>query len=315
MKLYRPLSLKHPAIRRRFGYRRNVTRAPKGYTSKGVKVSVTVGDEKVTGTIEKQDFGGVQAQFRIKLSKPVPFERFYKPSGWEQVMKRYDWPWKAPVRTGDAVKDFALEKLNRDDALIEHGGKYHVKVVQVPWSSVSIPPSLLKKGQPIELVDQRNRDHAVRFVKSLGNEKPLVVWFPEPMTFMDIEELLDLTAVHPSHISKDAYFMPFEGYKKLYKAGIKMPPARRKRYGKAMLMEFAEPVPLKRMADLLRQYHRIVTKGEPDLPVKSIWFTLMKTVLFHMGAVRYDAISVIRPMREDLFYGLVVPAEIALEGL
>jgi len=310
-------------------YRRNTSRAPKGYSVKGTKVSISVGGEKITGVVEKQDFGGVQAQFRVKLSKPVSFDHFYSPSGWGTIMKRYDWPFKAPPRTGDPVKDFALEKLNRDGSLVERGGKYYVGTVQVPWNSVSIQQSSLKKGQPIELVDNRGHDHAVRFVKSLGAEKPMIVWFPEPMNFVDIENLIDLTAVHPSHISKDAYFMPFDGYKKLYKAGIKLPLARRKklmltegpavsplpppRY--ARMMDLDPPIPLKKMADLLRQYHRIASKDEPDLPVKSIWFTIMKTVLFHMGAIRYDSVSVIRPMREDLFYGLVVPAEIALEGL
>jgi hypothetical protein len=312
MRLYRPLSLKHPAIRRRLGHRRNPTRAPKGYTAKGVKVTIP---ELGAGVIEKQVFGGVQAQFRVKLASPIPFEDFYRPSGWEEVMKRYDWPWKAPARTGDPVKDFALEKLRRDDSLVERGGKYYVTTTQVSWSRLEVPQSSLKKGQPIELVDTKGRDHAVRFVKSLGRDRSMLVWFPEPMTFIDIEDLIDLTAVHPSHISKDAYFMPFDGYKKLYKLGIKMPPARRKKYGRMHMMEFAEPQPLKSMAGLLRAYHKLLTKEEPDLPVKSVWFTLMKTVLFHMAPIRYDSISHIRPMREDLFYGLVVPAEVAMEGL
>lgn len=304
MRLYRPLSLKHPAIRRRLMYRRNA-RAPKGYTVAGTKVKILVGGSSYDGVIQKQIFGGVGAMFLVKLAKPIPFRDYAEMLGKHE--NAADPLFKEMLRLGCLKEKVSGEGLYFGNAI--------VTCAYGRWQDVSIRRDSLKKGQPIELVDQRSRDHAVRFVKALGVDKPIIVWFPEPMTFMDIEDLIDLAAVHPSHISKDAYFMPFEGYKKLYKAGIKMPPARRKRYGKAGLMEFTEPIPLKRMADLLRQYHRIVAKGEPDLPVKSIWFTLMKTVLFHMGAIRYDSVSVIRPMREDLFYGLIVPAEIALEGL
>lgn len=303
MRLYRPLSLKLPLVRRKLMYRKNVARAPKGYTAKGVKVHMSFHGHPVDGVIENQVFGGIGAMFRVRFSKPI-----------------------SAASLGIGPESPLWQESHRLGCLqlpVSPGLQAKVTCGFARWRDLTIPVKSLKKGQPIELVDTHSsghvmtggRDHAVRFVKSFGFGKPIVVWFPEPMTYMDLEDLVDLNAIHPTHISKDSYYIPFKGYKALYRAGVRLPPAKRKKYAGTWIMEFKEPVPIKKMADYIRKSYETQKADEPDLPVKSVWYTLMQTILFHMAPIKYDSIDAIRPMREDLFYGLVVPAEVALEGL
>jgi hypothetical protein len=328
MRPYRPLSLKHPAIRRRLAsrsrYHQN-TKAPNGYTAKGVKVEGTFYGVHVQGTIEEQIGCGIRSLFRVKFSEPIPIEKLHPPSGPISPIFHYrkvDESGRPISETKTFVSDQGVEFLESMRGLHCLGerpsdGKLFAVAYIFRWIDLTIPVSSLKKSQWVELIDykvrhvsEHGRNHAVQFVKTLPKSKSMVVWFAEPQTFWDIEDLIDLAAVHPSHIGKFSYFMPFDGYKVLYKAGIKMPRAKKARYAGKWTMELDPPIPLKAMADLLRQYHRIMMKDEPDLPVKSVWYTLMKTVMFQMAPIRYDAINHIRPMREDLFYGLVVPASV-----
>ncbi|MFO0701776.1 MAG: hypothetical protein U0236_21355 [Nitrospira sp.] len=287
--------------------------------------------------------GGVWALFRVKFSKPIPLEDLHLPSG--PLAPRFGYqrfdPSGRPVgerepQVSEKSERF-IEELHRLRCLGRRGsdGKLFAVCGIMPWNFLTIIPKTLKKGQNIELIDRHathvmthGRNHAVQFVKWVkGVGSSMVVWFPERVNYMEIEDIIDLSAVQSSYITKESFYMPFNGYKALYKAikkeqeehgrliGVKMPPARKSKYAGRPIMVLDPPVPIKQMIGYIRLYHEIQKRDEPELPIKSVWYTLMKTVLFNMAPIKYDSISAIRLMREDNYYAHVIPAKAVMGNL
>jgi hypothetical protein len=311
-RLYRPLtrkllSMRHVYRGRRF--RRNA--APKGmpktYTVAGTPVvlAIRAGEHghvglKIDGKIERQVFGGVRALFMVKFKHRTSTVRIAEAQG------RYTPSEFTKMR----------DELKKVGCLVTDGGGMSAATCMwARWGDLTIPAARLKKGMPLEVVSTQEVDYPVRYIKR-DKQGNYIFWLPEPMTWYDVEKLYDWTKVRPEYISKHAYSMPFEAYKTLYRAGFKMPKARRRRLAGRVIMDFLEPVPIKEMVDkYLRPYYHTLKKKDPSRQAKDIWGTILRMVLFHMIPVHKSKIAAIRPMREDLFYGLVVPAEEATEGL
>jgi hypothetical protein len=321
-KLYKPLTRKITALKPL--YRRlvsgNPKRAPKEYSVSGVRVHVTVGKEytkKFSGVIERQVFGGVRALFLVRFKKPVSlyeivqlmdlkveeadkFEAELKRQGLITAQEGIMDP-GIPIRTASVVA--RLRPRYRQIGKL-------VKGMWARWSDLSIPATWLRKGQPIEMMDSEGRDFAVRFIKRLKKKKGrILVWLPEPLTWWDIREMHDWTMVRPEHVSKHQFFIPFKAYKAMYKKGIKLPRARKKKYGGKWLMEFEDSISQKELIQYLSIYAKM-TKS----PMAHVWSTYLAMSLYHMVPIETGAVT-IRPMREDLFYGLVVPVEEAMKGI
>lgn len=317
--LHRPITRTLAALRG--VYRRTALRnakAPAGYSVAGTPVEVHLTGHTLHAVIEKQAFGGPGAMFRVRLKKPVPFKAFSafmgiptaSASGREKLFEEYQ-------RLG------CLERVIREEGGLE---AFVVTCMWAPWRFLTIPLNRLKKGQPVEVVVESAKhvqsieNYPVRFVKWMkrkhdGRHVPLV-WFPEPVTYFDIAKIYLWNFVRPEHISKHAYLVTLDMYRKLYDAGLKLPRARRRRMGGMKMMEFLEPVPIKTFVDrFMRPYYKIKQKEDPGLRAVHIWGSLLITVLFHMAPLDPRRIDAIRPMREDLFYGLVIPAEAAFEGI
>lgn len=324
MRIHRSTALTFTALRSRLRgtVRRNA--APKGYTATGVPVEIKVGGKYFPGVIEKQVFSGPGAMFKVRLKGEINF--FFL----SDRMGKY-----GPAR------EALMAEYERVGCLkyVKSGGAYIpiATCMWARWGDLRVPVKSLKKGMPVELVVTNEShvssitDYPVRFIKWVksksGGRAPLV-WFPEPMTYYDIKKIYAWDDVRPENFSKHVYMMRLEQYHGIYKAGLKPPPARPRRVAGVRFMEFIEPVPIKVMVDkYLRPYYHLqkagdivdrrgnlLATGKPHLTPGFIWGTILTMVVFHMAPIKPERIQ-FRPMREDLFYGLVVPAEAAFGNI
>ena len=323
-RLYKPYTRKLLSMRHVYGgrrFRRNAAPRgmPKDYTVAGTPVVLALREGehqgismRIEGKVERQVFGGVRALFMVRFKKPVPLSMILRAQGRvPPAVHGEAGAWKVI----DEFKNIGCAVTGPDPKSEHPLMRYSVACMWARWGDLTIPAARLKKGMPLEIVSTQDVDYPVRFIKKdkSGN---YIFWLPEPMSWYDVEKLYDWTKVRPEYISKHTYSMPFDAYKTLYRAGFKMPKARRRKMAGHTLMDFAEPVPLKEMVDkYLRPYYHMLKKKDPGRQAKDIWGTILRMVLFHMIPVHKSKIAAIRPMREDLFYGLVVPAEEATEGL
>lgn len=309
MKLFRSSIWKFGRFRRLGRYRANPAKGWKGYSTRGLPAVIKTPGQEYKGVIEEQVFGGVHARFKLRLMPPQPFHEIASSvvgrEGKEEVAK-----FRSELFTLGCLQEEATGAIRWD----------RVNCLWGRWSDISLIPRFIKKGQPLELSSRDVTSTPVRFVKWLKRYTKMLVWFPEPMTYFDIRHIYDWRSVTPKMISKDSYFMSFHQYKAMYKAGIPMPRARRKRMGGLRLMEFIEPIPWQDMARRLAAYRKhLVESGKrkaTDVPPWTVWESVLSTVFFHMAPVDIEKRNIaVRPMREDLFSQIVVPAEDAFRGL